>query len=359
MRVLFFTLGTEILASSRTRVYQYIPYLQREGVACTIHPAGLDRRLVLGVRGVSGWKLSCVQAWERLEKAVRIALFLYRAPFYDVVFVQKVLLPIPLQKLLIALNSRVVYDFDDAMYVPHQVQRSFWPAETNRRWFEHMVSASRWVVLENQYTAAHVRPLNECIVQITGPIEVHRYTPRFSVQRGDRVVLGWIGTPSNTVYLEELRSTLERLGQRYPQVSLLLVGASPFRLENMLVAIRPWSLATEVADLQRFDIGLMPLPDDEWSRGKGGYKLLQYMATGIPAVVSPVGIVAEMITEGEQGFLAGMPGEWFEKLSRLIENPDLRAKMGHSGRKVVEECYSFEIASGRLLPVLREVAGAR
>jgi len=359
MRVLFFTLGTEILASSRTRVYQYIPYLQREGVACTVHPAGLDRRLALSAQGVSGWKLSWVQGWERLEKAVRIALFFCRASFYDVVFVQKVLLPISLQKLLIALNSRVVFDFDDAIYVSHQVQRSFWPAETNRHWFEHMVSISRWVVLENQYTAAHVRPLNERIVQITGPIEVHRYVSRLSASQGNRVILGWIGTPSNTVYLEELRGTLERLGQQYPQVSLLLVGASPFRLENMPVEIRPWSLATEVADLQQFDIGLMPLPDDEWSRGKGGYKLLQYMATGIPSVASPVGIVSEMIADGEEGFLASTPDEWFEKLNCLIENRCLRAQMGHNGRKVAEERYSFEVAVSRLLPVLREVACAR
>lgn len=359
MRVLFFTLGTEILASSRTRVYQYVPYLQKEDIACIIHPAGLGRRLILSARGVTGWRLSLVQALERLGKAVRVALFLLRAPFYDVVFVQKVLLPIPLQKLLRFLNRRIIFDFDDAIYASHQVQKSFWRAETNQRWFEHMVSVSRWVVLENQYTAAYVRPFNKHILQITGPIEVHRYTPRPRNEPGDQIVLGWIGSPANTVYFEILRPVLEKLGQRYPQVSLLLVGAASFHLENMPVDIRPWSLTTEVTDLRKFDIGLMPLPDDEWSRGKGGYKLLQYMAVGIPSVVSPVGIVSEMIVEDENGFLAVAPEEWFEKLSCLIKDPDLRVQMGRRGRLIVEEQYSFEVAVRPLLAVLREVADTR
>jgi glycosyltransferase involved in cell wall biosynthesis len=356
MRVLFFTLGTEVLASSRTRVHQYIPYLQKEGVVCTVHPAGLDRRLILSVQGGPGWKLPLVQAWGRLEKAIRGALFFCRVPFYDVAFVQKILLPIPFQKLLRVLNSRIIFDFDDAIYVPHQVQRSFWPAETNRRWFEHMLSISQWVVLENQYTAAYARPFSKQILQITGPIEVHRYTPRSGVEPRDRIVLGWVGTPSNTIYLEILRETLERLGQQYPHVSLLLVGAASFHLENMPVEIRPWSLVTEVTDLQQFDIGLMPLPDDEWSRGKGGYKLLQYMAIGIPSIASPVGIVSEMIVEGENGFLAITSEEWYEKLGCLIEDPGLRARMGQKGRKVAEEQYSFEVAVPQLWAVLREVA---
>ena len=112
-------------------------------------------------------------------------------------------------------------------------------------------------------------------------------------------------------------------------------------------------METEVADLQSFDIGIMPLPDNEWTRGKGGYKLLQYMAVGVPCVASPVGINKELIRDGENGFLATTEEEWYEKLSLLIDNPELRREMGRRGRAYVVRNHSFEAAAPKLISALK------
>jgi len=123
----------------------------------------------------------------------------------------------------------------------------------------------------------------------------------------------------------------------------------PFRQKS-------WSLDTEVADLQNFDIGIMPLPDNEWTRGKGGYKLLQYMAVGIPCIASPVGINMELIRDGENGFLAATEDQWYEKISLLTRDQELRKKMGMRGRDFVVKNYSFEVAAPKLISALRQLS---
>lgn len=131
------------------------------------------------------------------------------------------------------------------------------------------------------------------------------------------------------------------------------MGVGKINFAGVNATLKKWRLDNEVATLQSFDIGIMVLPDNEWTRGKGGYKLLQYMAVGIPCVASPVGINKELIRDGENGFLATTEEEWYENLSLLIDNPELRKKMGMRGRDFVVRNYSFEVAAPKLISALK------
>jgi glycosyltransferase involved in cell wall biosynthesis len=252
----------------------------------------------------------------------------------------------------------VVYDFDDAIFTleaPEEGLMARIRAWRRGRALPPMLRAAGHAVVENAYTGAYARQYGPKVWTITGPIDTRRYQPGSREGRGS-VVLGWIGSWSTARYLEMIRGPLAEIGRRYPHVRLLLIGAGGFRPEGLEVESRPWSLETEVTDLQRIDVGLAPLPDDPWTRGKGGYKLLQYMAVGLPVVASPVGVQGVIVEEGGNGHLASSDAQWEACLGRLIEDPDLRGRMGMAGREKVVRDYSLERSSPRFREILRSVA---
>jgi glycosyltransferase involved in cell wall biosynthesis len=165
----------------------------------------------------------------------------------------------------------------------------------------------------------------------------------------DKVIIGWIGSPQNTFYLEPLLPVFQRICEKYEQVCFSFIGSAPVEYTGVNLHLVKWELHTETFELQKFDIGIMPLPDDEWTRGKGGYKLLQYMALGIPSVAAPVGINSSLLEDGENGFLATSEQEWFDRLSYLVEHEPERKRMGAIAREKAVMEYSFDVASTRLL----------
>jgi glycosyltransferase involved in cell wall biosynthesis len=222
---------------------------------------------------------------------------------------------------------------------------------------EHAIKFSKCVLLENNYTKEYAEKFNKNILVITGPIDTLRYFPKPKLKPDTKIVLGWIGSPTTSSYLEPLYNIFETLSQKYSDLVIKLVGFSPgTSLKRPNIIIKKWTLKTEVADLQSFDIGLMPLPDNDWSRGKGGYKLLQYMAVGIPCVASPVGVNKQIIEEGKTGFIVNTPEEWLEKISILVEDRNLREKMGIEGRKKAEAIYSYQANVVKLVDLLRKLS---
>jgi hypothetical protein len=172
----------------------------------------------------------------------------------------------------------------------------------------------------------------------------------------DPVVVGWIGSPSTTHYLKELAPVFNRLKETLA-VRFVAVGARVDQLSGLPVEAREWSEQCEITEIQAFDIGIMPLPDEPWSRGKCGYKLIQYMACGLPVVASPVGVNTEIVQSEFNGFLAHTHEEWTEALTRLIQDKQLRMKYGAEGRKRVENHYSLQVQANRMIKFLRSVAG--
>jgi glycosyltransferase involved in cell wall biosynthesis len=161
--------------------------------------------------------------------------------------------------------------------------------------------------------------------------------------------------PGNLPYLARAEEALRRLAQRRPGLRLVVVSERAPASFAAPIEFRPWSKETEAAALAACDVGIMPLDDDDWTRGKGGFKLLQYMAAGLPTVASPVGVNREITVEGETGYLASTTGEWEERIERLLGDADLRERLGLAGRRRVEENYAMPIISRRLVSLYGEL----
>ncbi len=365
MRLLFLMPYGRMAASSRTRVYQYLPYLNRMGIRYDVLTAFSDsriREITLPLLHRWGRKVFYyIEGWFRmLRLGWRI---LNRAHMYDILFIQRVIFPTPIPLLLRCMKTPVVYDFDDAIFTTDITERNFvnrvvrW---RNGRKLPAMLKSASHVVVENEYTRAYAERYCPNVTTITGPIDTNRYCP--SEKNGSSngsLTLGWIGSPTTEKYLEAIRRPLEAVGHRFPSVRLLLIGAPKFTVRGLPTEHRGWDMDREVADLQRFDIGLMPLTDDAWTRGKGGYKLLQYMAVGIPAIASPVGINRVLVEDEVNGFQANSEKEWTHQLFRLIEDTDLRRRMGEEGRRRMERDYALSVSADRLIEVLKSTCPDR
>jgi len=345
MKILFFAAGTDRLASSRTRVYQYLPYLKKAGVVFgVINFTSRDECRMNMMKTVKSFKQIILH---KLYSTMQVVKLLFLAPFFNVVFVQKVLLPEPLQSLLKLLNRNLVFDFDDAIFISEIYQDNKFVQR-----FIAMLKISKCVLLENDFAYDFCAKYNRNITMITGPIDVNRYTLRNSGDNG-KVVIGWIGSQDTVGYLLRLYPVLKRLALKH-NIIFEIIGARNVSIDCVEVTMKDWSLETEVGNLHDFDIGIMPLNDDNWSRGKGGYKLLQYMAIGIPCVASPIGVNQKIIREDVNGYLASDEENWERKLGILIEDRALRSRMGASGRQIAVNEYSFEANIDKFIGALEK-----
>lgn len=357
MKVLFITAGDERLGSSRIRVYQYLPYLDQAGIKSVVVPLTgwltgsfqwLPRR-IKDLLSFSERRLIDIRFWNAVKQVRE----------FDLVFLQKALMPLGAQKQLMATQKPIIIDWVDAIFDSHQLnQGSFelvrkWMPQVRWKRLRFSLIHSRCVIVDNPINQQIVQKYNQNIMLIAGPIDTRHYSPRPSERDDGKIVIGWIGSPPNTIYLQPLYSVFQRLAQAYPQVVFEFIGAQSFELPGVELRFTQWTLETEVENLHHFDIGIMPLPDDEWSRAKGGYKLLQYMALGIPSVASPVGINSKLVSQAETGYLVSTEDEWFQKLKELVVNAQLRQSMGQKARSLAVSRYSFQVAATQLTAALQ------
>ena len=360
MRILFLANNGARDPASRTRVFQYLPLFRERGIDPDVEVVVADS---VFARSIGGGHLRALLyyvsvVWLSFRAGVRT---LVRASCYDSIFIQRVLFPFPIPFLLRRYRRKIVYDFDDAIFTTEATHAT--GLERVRKWFHErslapVLRAAAHAVVENDYTGAYAERCGATPTVITGPIDTGRYRTGVK-KRETAVVLGWIGSPSTVAYLDLIRRPLETLGERYPDLVLRVIGASGPRLRRLKVEERSWSLETEVDDLRTFDIGLMPLPDDPWTRGKGGYKILQYSSMGLPVVASPVGVNAQLVDDEVSGFLAGTDEEWVCYLSRLISDSDLRNRVGREGRSRMESIYALDRAADRLVGLFSTVCGRK
>jgi glycosyltransferase involved in cell wall biosynthesis len=250
----------------------------------------------------------------------------------------------------------LVYDFDDAVFLPYRSPANGWlsllkaPSKTGT-----ICKLASHIMVGNNYLADYARRFNRnvTIVPTTIDTDIYRVQP---VRDTTSPVIGWTGSYSTVQYLDLLRSTLSELARR-ERFRVRIIGPSDYELDGVDVEVVPWRSHTEVQDLAAVDIGIMPLPDNPWSRGKCGCKALQYMGLGIPAVCSPVGMNTDLIRDGENGFLADNPEGWTAKLTLLLRSTELRRKLGLAGRKTVEERFSATSQVPRVREVFRSAIG--
>ena len=322
-------LYTILRPSSRYRAYQFINPLGNQGIKCQV-----------------------VEAPERnFGKRLRYLPQLFRlARTQDVLFVQKRTFPAWVLKPLIKINSHLVFDFDDAIFLDPGQQAAV----------ISILRVAKVVVAGNDYLADFARQYNSQVEIIPSVIDTDLYYPPTGPRHpGDnRLILGWIGSDPNFGSLEMLIPVLNRLYDRYQdRVILRVISGKPWRVEmKMRHEAIQWTHHQSRVDLQQFDIGLMPLEDTEWNRGKCGFKLIQYMAVGIPGVASPVGVNRTIVQDGKSGYLTTTISEWGDRLVELIERPELRYQMGRSARSEVEGSFSVKSVLPHLIHVLRQGA---
>ena len=215
------------------------------------------------------------------------------------------------------------------------------------------------MVVGNEYLAAYARQHNPAVTVIPTAVDTDRFVPRSDAPSATErpPVVGWIGSPTTFPYLESLAGVLRDVASRH-QFTLKVSGAGrPVSFPGVTTQDVPWSMADEVSLFNTCDIGVYPLTDDEWSKGKCGFKAIQCLACGVPVVAAAVGVNREIIEDGVNGFLASTPAEWVAKLERLLIDAPLRARFAAAGRRTIEERYSLQVTAPRLAAVLASALG--
>jgi glycosyltransferase involved in cell wall biosynthesis len=214
------------------------------------------------------------------------------------------------------------------------------------------------VIAGNENLKAYASLYNRNVTVIPTPVDTSIFAPSAGGARPDdgKVVIGWMGSNTTAPYLKMVGDALAAVARRYPQVEIRAIGGSYVPEVSPSLTIRRWNLQTELEDLHGFDIGIMPMPDTEWTRGKCGFKALLYMSCAVPPVCSPVGLTTEIVQDGVNGLLATTTEEWVDKLSMLVEDPPLRRRMGDAGRQTVEEKYSLTAHAPRFYETLVRTA---
>jgi glycosyltransferase involved in cell wall biosynthesis len=250
-----------------------------------------------------------------------------------------------------------VFDFDDAIFLHYTyispVNRYLRLLKFPRKTGAICRLASQ-VMVGNSYLANYASRYNENITIVPSTVDTDTYTIEPDRVSSDPLVIGWTGSYSTIQYLDSLKATFQELAKR-ERFRLRVVGVPNYSIEGVEVESLPWSSATEVADLRPIDIGVMPMPEDDWTRGKCGMKALQFMGLGIPTVCSPVGVNSTIIRQNENGLLASTGQEWMESLSRLLQSAELRRTLGWAGRKTIEASYSKAAHVPRVFQILQSV----
>lgn len=252
-------------------------------------------------------------------------------------------------------NSRIIFDYDDAvMFREQKYGRPIRLREFEKfvRTLEHCGA----VVAGNAFLARFAEACGKRTVVLPTPVDVSKYVVRKTEPRS--LTIGWVGLSDGFGYLRHLQPAFRQLTNFFPALKLRVISDKPLELDGISVENEQWQLEREQINLSSFTIGIMPLTDTLWARGKCGYKILQYMAAGIPSVASAVGANRDIITNGENGFLARTTDDWVRSISTLAEDPVLRTKFALKGRELVESKYSLDQFADSYIQLMREVAGS-
>ena len=349
MNVLALTRYEALGASSRVRFLQFLPALEAAGIHVTVAPLLGDDYLTRLYGGQGRGAGPIIAAY------VRRLTQLFSARKYNLLWIEKELLPwLPanVETFLSRTGTRLVVDYDDATFHNYDANRRALIRRLLGNKIDRVMRAATIVVVGNEYLENRAKLAGAKRVEyLPSVVESARYDP--SPKPPDGIfTIGWMGSPYTAQYLEAVSPALRTVcaGGR---ARVLLVGAKAGDVHDLPVEIRRWSEATEAADVRDFDAGIMPLPDAPFERGKCGYKLIQYMASGRPVVATPLGVNVKIVDPGVTGFLADTAQEWIDTLTQLRDDADLRRRMGQAGRIKQEREYSLESAAPRLIEILR------
>jgi glycosyltransferase involved in cell wall biosynthesis len=353
LKVLLLAKYARLHPSTRVRFHTYLPHLARLGIEVTVAPL-LPESYTVDLFGGRRANMPAVGL-----AYLRRAITQLRARQYDVVWLEGELWPRSPswgEAILDAVRCPVVVDYDDAIFHRYDLSQNPVVRGMMRHKIDSVMRHATSVVVANQYVRERAVAAGASVIHVVpSVVDLDRYGPP-SEADGIPATIGWIGSPISAGYLESIAPVLGRVRQA-TGAPIRIVGAGR-RLEYELDAeYRDWSEQTEVAEIGRFAVGIMPLVDGPIARGKSGYKLIQYMACCVPAVASAVGENTTIIQHGVDGLLANSDDQWFAALLELVSTRDLRERLGAAGRAKVELHYSVQATSPRMASILTEAAG--
>lgn len=338
-------------ASTRQRLLQYVPYLSRNGIEIEVAALLDDEYLARLANDDRTGVTRIAMAYLRRLKSI------WRSRTFDAIWVHCEAfpyLPAAFERIVAMTGKPIIYDYDDAIFHQYDNHKNAIIRRLLGKKLTPLLSRASLCICGNayiqEYSARYCR--NTMIIPTVVDTSIYEPAPTTS---DHSLTIGWIGSPSTWSYVEpllpEILPCIATAGAR-----LKVVGAGPRAKGLPGVEAVDWTEESEVNEVQSFDIGIMPLPDEQWARGKCGYKLIQYMACGLPVIASPVGVNAEIVTDGENGYLVQNPDGWRAALIMLLADSKLRQKFGENGRNRVIERYSLQSQELRLLAALTEIS---
>lgn len=354
MRLLVLPRYNRLGASSRLRMMQYFPCFESAGIDVTVAPLFSDAYVL----GLQQSKLNIGEIFRAYVQRVKT---LFLSGKYDLIWIEKELLPwLPAEIELVLLSRRTPYalDYDDAVFHYYDLHRNLVVRSLLAAKHSKLIENSAMVVAGNTYLADYARHAGANHVKvIPTAIDLFRYPQQshvFERTQSSSPCVGWVGQRATAEYLTAYTEIFQRLSSEgCATFSAIGINAQSHGLPMNSI---PWSEQTEVADIAGFDIGIMPLVDDPFERGKCGYKLIQYMACGLPVVASPVGVNCQIVEHGVNGFLADTVEEWERSLKMLLADKELRRSMGLAGRLKVEREFCIQVTGPRLTACLKDAA---
>lgn len=360
-RILFFVPHPEQDAGYRYRIQQFIPYLRDAGHSCTIAPFSTEKLYTsLRSRGVFSRKLAHA-AYCSARRIAQIA----RVSDFDLVVIQREVFPFfaPLmEKLVLSRHPRVIFSFDDAIYAGHgdlaPLNHPMLYRMKYGRGVDHVIRKSSHVIAGNRILADYARRLNPNVSVIPTVVDCARYIPKTQTNNLP-ITIGWVGSRSTAPYLQLIEPALRELALARPgKVRFRFYGFPEYRPALPDCESLPFRLDSELDDLHSLDIGLMPLADTEWCRGKCAFKAIQYMASGVATVASPVGITSDLIRQNVNGLLATSVSEWSECLKVLTDDADVRRRITQAARRRIEASYSLQKWGPKLVALFQSLLSA-
>jgi glycosyltransferase involved in cell wall biosynthesis len=338
-------------ASSRLRFFQYLQCLDKENITYTLSSFIDDKALKkFYERGHYNFIDIIKFYWRRIHATLKKGEF-------DLIWIEKEVfpwLPIFFEKKMLS-GLPYVLDYDDAIFHNYDQHHSFLVRYFLGQRIDKIMKDASLVIVGNTYLEKRAIDSGAKKVKIIPTvIDLKKYPTQIRTIKNDGIPrIAWIGSPSTIKYIKHINRPLALLSKKI-DFKLRIINNISICIDDVDVEFIPWTEETEVFSLYSCDIGIMPLFDSAWERGKCGYKLIQYMACGLPVVASPVGVNAEIVRK-ENGYLAATENDWIEALGKLLSNPNLRKKMGEAGRKQVEEEYCTQQTAFKLINMLLDV----
>ena len=360
MKILAFTKYSYAGPSSRYRFYNYKDCFKKEGIELIIKPLFTKKYFV--AKGKIPKALIVLKAYiSRFFLLLKLLLF----KDYEIVLIEYELFPYffaIFERLLRARGIKYIVDYDDAIFHKYDLSKNRLIRFFLKDKIAKVIKSANLVIVCNDYLKDYAKKYNSNLLQLPTVVLLDRYKAVLNSfkKESDKFIIGWIGSKTTSIYILEILPVIEEFVKKYSDVEFNLIGfdknlLSSDELKRYHINIIPWSEESEIKEICKFDVGIMPLHDDAWSRGKCGFKLVQYMSCGKPLIASPVGINCNIIEDGVNGFLVKSHKEWFNAFEILHNDKNLRDKMSKENFLRVEQKFSYNKNCKMYIDAIEEI----